>query len=126
MAETTGTLADLKTMIGPAADKQEDILKLIIRQTESQLRLRIHKKASEAIPAELAFVVTDVAMRRFNRVGDEGKSASSQDGLSTTWQTNDFDDYADDIATWLTDQAEHTSLGRATFINAYGGGSHEV
>lgn len=116
------TLDDLKVMIGTAADKQEPLLKLIIRQTESQLRVKLHKIASDAIPDELAYIVTDVAMRRFNRAGDEGKSASSQDGLSTTWLTSDFDGFDADIATWLEDQSEHTSLGHGGFVNAYGGG----
>lgn len=120
MAETS-TLDDLKVMIGPAADLQEDRIKLIIRQTEAQLRLKLRKKAGEAIPDELAFIVTDVAMRRFNRRGDEGKSASSQDGLSTTWDTDDFADYAGDIADWLDQQDQHKSLGHGAFISGYGG-----
>lgn len=120
MAETS-TLDDLKVMIGPAADLQEDRLKLVIRQTEAQLRLKLRKKAGESIPDELAFIVTDVAMRRFNRVGDEGKSASSQDGLSTTWDTDDFADYAGDIADWLDQQDQHKSLGHGAFISGYGG-----
>ena len=120
MAETS-TLDDLKVMIGPAADLQEDRLKLIIRQTEAQLRLKLRKKAGDSIPDELAFIVTDVAMRRFNRVGDEGKSASSQDGLSTTWSTDDFADYASDIADWLDQQDQHKSLGHGAFISGYGG-----
>lgn len=120
MAETS-TLDDLKVMIGPAADLQEDRLKLIIRQTEAQLRLKLRKKAGDSIPDELAFIVTDVAMRRFNRVGDEGKSASSQDGLSTTWDTDDFADYASDIADWLDQQDQHKSLGHGAFISGYGG-----
>ena len=120
MAETS-TLEDLKLMIVPAADLQEDRLKLIIRQTEAQLRLKLRKNAGESIPGELAFIVTDVAMRRFNRRGDEGKTASSQDGLSTTWNTDDFADYASDIADWLDQQDQHKSLGHGAFISGYGG-----
>ena len=120
--EKSTVLDDLKVMIGPAAEQQLPVLQLLISQTEAQLRLKLRKTALEAIPDELSFIVTDVAMRRFNRRGDEGKSASSQAGLSTTWSTGDFDDYAADIADWLDQQDQHRSLGHGGFYNAYGGG----
>lgn len=126
------TLDDVKLLLGLVADTSQDsLLNLIIKHTEAQLRLKLHLKTLKGVPAEippeLSFIVTEVSVRRFNRIGDEGKTAGTQDGLSATWATNDFDDFSSDIDTWLDDAASTpASFGHASFINPYGGSSEGV
>ncbi|NCB82120.1 MAG: phage head-tail connector protein, partial [Bacilli bacterium] len=52
------------------------------------------------VPPELEYVVLDVSLKRFNRIGQEGMQSYSQEGLSMTFSESDFDEYADEIESW--------------------------
>lgn len=46
----------------------------------------------------------------------------SQEGETITFNSNDFDDFKDDIANWLADEEDKpTSLGKVSFISGYQG-----
>ena len=51
----------------------------------------------EEVPDRLEYIVEEVAVKRFNRVGAEGMTQESVDGRSNTFQANDFDEYMDVI-----------------------------
>lgn len=51
----------------------------------------------EEVPDRLGYIVEEVAVKRFNRVGAEGMTQESVDGRSNTFQANDFDEYMDVI-----------------------------
>ena len=44
----------------------------------------------EEVPDRLEYIVEEVAVKRFNRVGAEGMTQESVDGRSNTFQANDF------------------------------------
>lgn len=95
-------LSDLKTMLQIKQDdtKRDEILNLIIKNTKQALSFKLGLKADKNIPSELDFILLEVSVKRYNRLANEGMSSYSQEGQSITFSTNDFDEFANDIANW--------------------------
>ena len=87
-------LADIKTMLGIEDTAQDGKLKIIIKNVVTQLSNRLN---SSAIPVNLEYIVTEVSIKRFNRIGDEGLTSSSVEGRSSTYAEDDFTPYLKDI-----------------------------
>jgi hypothetical protein len=114
------TLDDVKTLLRIKKNDQDDLLNLIIANTTASLRLRLSLAASKPIPDELSYIVTEVAVRRFNRLHNEGMKSYGQEGESITFDSNDFDAFADDIDQWKDANAQVKTLGHVTFLNGHG------
>lgn len=115
-------LSDLKTMLGLTTNTSDDVLNLIIKNTTQALRFKLGLKGVEELPEELSYISLEVCVRRFNRLKNEGMSSYSQEGQSMTFNSNDFDDFMDDIDAWKADNQKNvTSLGHVSFINGYRG-----
>ncbi|NVM32537.1 phage head-tail connector protein [Pediococcus acidilactici] len=117
-------LKNLKVLIAMDEDdtSKDGLLNLIIANTEASLKVKLHKKAIEKVPDELNYILLEVAVRRFNRLKNEGMANYSQEGETITFNSNDFDDFKDDIANWLADEEDKpTSLGKVSFISGYSG-----
>lgn len=98
-------LSDLKTMLQINEDdtKRDNILNLIIKNTKSALSFKLGLKANKDVPSELDFILLEVAVKRYNRLANEGMSSYTQEGESITFKANDFDEFADDINAWKDD-----------------------
>lgn len=94
---------------------KDNLLNLIVANTEASLKVKLHKKATEKVPDELNYILLEVAVRRFNRLKNEGMANYSQEGETITFNSNDFDDFKDDINKYLIDN-EVQSRGVARFI----------
>lgn len=110
-------LKNLKVLIAMNEDdtSKDSLLNLIVANTEASLKVKLHKKATEKVPDELNYILLEVAVRRFNRLKNEGMANYSQEGESITFNSNDFDDFKDDINKYLIDN-EVQSRGVARFI----------
>lgn len=116
-------LSELKTMLQITDNKRDDILKIIIKDTEQALSLKLGLMSAESVPCELEYIVRGVAVKRYNDIGTEGMSTYTQEGETITYKTNYFDDYLDDIDQWKNNNDKKPkSLGGVAFINPYGGG----
>ena len=125
--EQSVTLANLKTMLQLKTDKQDDLLKLIIDNTEQALRFKLGLRTDEKIPSELGFISLEVCVRRYNRVSNEGMTSYSQEGQSITFNSPDFDDFEDDINAWRDQNGKNVkSHGRVQFFNPYRGDSRAL
>ncbi|QLL69788.1 phage head-tail connector protein [Lactobacillus sp. 3B(2020)] len=114
-------LDEVKTMLRINDNGQDDLLNLIITNTERNLNFKLQ---TETVPDELRFIELEVCIRRFNRLKNEGMASYSQEGESITFNSNDFDDFLDDLNEWKRrNQKDIDSLGHVAFINAYGGDS---
>ncbi|MBF7112595.1 phage head-tail connector protein [Pediococcus pentosaceus] len=117
-------LKNLKVLIAMNEDdtSKDSLLNLIVANTEASLKVKLHKKATEKVPDELNYILLEVAVRRFNRLKNEGMANYSQEGESITFNSNDFDDFKDDITDWLADEEDKpTTLGHVSFISGYSG-----
>ena len=122
MEDKTKLLKSLKMMLGIKDDGRDDLLQLIIDNTDQALRFKLELTESEKIPVELGYIELEVAVRRFNRLQNEGMSQYSQEGESITFNSSDFDDFLDDINLWKRRHNKDVkSLGAVSFINPYVG-----
>lgn len=101
---------DVKALLG--IEDEDNKLKVIITLTENRLKTLIGKTE---VPSELEYIVTEVSIARFNRIGSEGLSDHSVEGEALTFKDNDFDQYADDIQTWRDAQSDQ-DIGRIRFL----------
>lgn len=121
------SLSDLKIMLQLTTDKQDSLLKLIIKNTEQALSFKLSLSEDESIPEDLAFIALEVCVRRYNRISNEGMASYSQEGQSITFNSSDFDDFMDDINAWREQNGKNVrSLGHVQFFNPYRGDSRAL
>lgn len=109
MLETTLLLLGLSDVEDDVKEKVQTIIDL----TEQRLELML----GTAVPSALSYIVVEVAIARFNRIGSEGTSHHSVQGEAMTWADDDFEPYKDDIQAWLDAQDDPTiTRGRLRFI----------
>lgn len=101
---------DVKALLG--IEDEDSKLKVIITLTENRLKALLGQKE---VPSELEYIVTEVSIARFNRIGSEGLSGHTVEGEALTFKDNDFDQYADDIQTWRDTQSDQ-DIGRIRFL----------
>lgn len=110
MYEEVVTLLGLSEVSEEMQAKLEAIIDIVSR------RLCILINADE-VPDALSYIVTEVSLIRFNRIGSEGVKQHTVEGESMSWDERDFTPYAKDIEAWLAQQEDPTSSsGRIRFI----------
>jgi hypothetical protein len=105
-------LDDLKKLLCIKDDKQDDVLLLIISGTKKRLKALL---GGVEPPDELSYIVLDVSVIRFNRIGSEGLASHTVEGESQSWDSDDFSGYKQDIQMWLDAQKE-AKRGRVRFL----------
>lgn len=103
-------LAEIKA-IGEYEDS-DDVLTAIIKLIKSRL---VNRLDTDEVPAELGYIVVDASISRFNRISDEGKTSSTENELSSTWQVDDLAPFLDDIDRWNTKHSD-TGKGKVRFL----------
>ena len=86
-------LKDLKILLGiPENETSQDLkLNLILSGTRSRLKSLL---GGQDPPEGLNYIITDVAVIRFNRIGSEGLSSHSVEGESLSFQMMILQDIA--------------------------------
>ncbi len=107
-------LDDIKELLGIAADDTDcdKKLKIIVELTTARLKRLL---GNVAPPEELNYIIIEVTIMRFNRIGSEGLASHSVDSESLTFNDSDFNGFADDIQSWLNQQKESTK-GKVRFL----------
>lgn len=93
-------LEDLKRMLGLSGQKDEELeqkLEWILDATTSRLKVLL----GGIDPGnDLDYIVTEVSIIRYNRIGSEGFQSHTVEGESVGFLNSDFDSYMDDIETY--------------------------
>lgn len=107
-------LENLKTLLGiqESDTSQDKKLNLILDATKRRLKFLL---GGIEPPEEMNYIVLDVSVIRFNKIGSEGLSSHTVEGESQSWSSNDFAGYMDDIQAYLDSQKEATK-GRVKFL----------
>ena len=95
-------LENVKELLGNPKNI-DDKLNVIIELTQKRLGNLLSVKA---VPEELEYIVIEVSVIRFNRIGSEGVSSHSVEGESMSFNDDDFDSYDKDIRSWLNNQSD--------------------
>lgn len=88
----------LKLIDGTSSPEEQ--LKIIQELTESRLAVMLK---AEAVPVKFLYIVQEVTLKRFRRLGNEGMSSYSEAGESISFPDSDFAEYRDEIAQYLAD-----------------------
>lgn len=107
-------LEELKLLLGIEKSdiSQDEKLNLIIESVSTRLKVLLE---GADIPESLKYVVTEVSVIRFNKIGSEGLSSHSVEGETMSFADNDFAGYMDEIEAFLNSQKE-AKKGRVRFI----------
>ncbi len=106
-------LENIKRLLGIDDAALDDKLNIILQSV--QARLKVLLGGVDAIPDSLMYIVTEVSIIRFNRIGSEGMNSHSVEGESISYSDNDFAGFMDEIEAWL-DEQKGTKRGRVRFI----------
>lgn len=106
-------LEDIKMLLGITGTELDQRLETILWSVEARLKFLLG--GGEEIPSSLAYIVIEVSVARFNRIGSEGMASHSVEGESISYVDNDFAAYMDDIQTYLNKQ-EEAKRGRVCFL----------
>ena len=80
----------MKVLLGTTnTTDDEELLYEIVEITKSKILNYINKKV---LPKELEFVLVELAIQRYNRIGSEGIASESVDGKSVSYD-DDFEAY---------------------------------
>lgn len=105
-------LENLKLLLDIKDNALDAKLTLIIDTATARLRTLL---GGLEPPESLEYIVLEVSVMRFNRIGSEGLSSHSVEGESMAFLDSDFDAFSDDIQRYLEYQARSTR-GRLRFL----------
>ena len=105
-------LETLKLMLGIESTDKDNLLKQIISSATARLKVLL---GGIEPPESLDYILVDVAVRRFNRIGSEGMTSHTVEGESISFSDNDFTGFEDDIQAFLDTQKE-SARGRVKFL----------
>ena len=105
-------LENLKMMLGIEDTALDDKLRLIVTNATARLKMLL---GGIEPPDEMDYIILEVSVKRFNRIGSEGMASHTVEGESTNYSDDDFAQYADDIQAFLDTQKD-TTRGKVRFI----------
>lgn len=107
-------LSKLKLLLDIPADNtdRDELLRLIT--TSATARLKILLGGIDP-PESLDYIIVEVSVRRYNRIGSEGVTSHSVEGESLTFTESDFAGFEDDIQAFL-DTQKGSSRGRVRLL----------
>ena len=88
-----------------------DVINDCVDVAASRLLIRI---GADAVPEQLGYIVREVAVRRYNRIGSEGVSSHTVEGESMSWNEDDFAAFESDINAYLA--ANHAGNPKIKFL----------
>lgn len=107
-------LETLKSLVGIEPEENNLDTKLNLLLSMATQRLKVLLGGLEP-PAELEYIVIDVAAARFNRLGSEGLKGHTVEGETMNFVDNDFDGFKDDIQAYL-DRQKEAKRGKVRFL----------
>lgn len=110
----TDQLSKVKIALQLKSDEYDDLLEIYLEDATDALKLLL--SINEDLPQPLEHIVRAVAVKKFNRLKNEGMASYSQDGESITFNSNDFDDFKDEIDQWKKD---NNGLNQGMWVNPY-------
>lgn len=90
--DKTKILKQVKELKGITDTVQDSQINALIDLTEQALLSHLPDD-TETVPDKFGYVVTDITVKRYNRLGAEGLKKKSVEGLTLEFSDSDFDQY---------------------------------
>ena len=98
-------LENIKIKLSITDDSEDDLLELLLNDAYNYMMIYFDGE----VPTELQFVMENVAVKRYRRLGAEGISIEKIDVLSTTYESGD--DFAEYIPIMTKYKENKSGLG---------------
>ncbi len=120
MADENKTLENIKTVLGLEDGAQDAVLDILIRNVSNHLKGRLKKvnKTITDVPEELNYIIEEIVIRRYNRIGSEGYKSDDVEGHKVTFYDlkDEFVPYQEIIDGYKEDDKSEPRRGRVMFI----------
>ena len=82
-------LDSVKLRIGLTDTVQDSLLSDLIEDATARVLTYINQDGivNQAAPDSVAWVIKDIVVKMYNRIGDEGKQSGTEGNVSNTWDT---------------------------------------
>nr|DAX31893.1 MAG TPA: PORTAL PROTEIN, 15 PROTEIN, HEAD PROTEIN, VIRAL INFECTION, TAILED.2A [Caudoviricetes sp.] len=110
-------LKEIKLLKGVSDNAQDDLLNLTIKESTERILAFVNRYSETSIteiPSNAAYIVCDVAVKRFNKLNSEGAKADSEEGRAFTWEDNYLSE--DDKQVLISLATKKRTRGVARFI----------
>ena len=107
-------LKNIKILLGidPEDTSRDALLELIISTVTARLQVLL---GGIEPPESLEYIILEVTIKRFNRIGSEGLTSHSVEGETLSFNDSDFGAFASDIQAFL-DTQDNGDRGKVRFI----------
>ena len=115
--DKTEILKEVKLLKGVSDTAQDDLLNLTIKESIERILAFVNRYSETSIteiPNNAAYIVRDVAVKRFNKLNSEGAKADSEEGRAFTWEDNYLSE--DDKQVLISLATKKRARGVAHFI----------
>lgn len=93
---------NVKVVVGVQDSLQDSVIDRLIANVESRLKVWLKQNAGlTAIPEELMFIVEELVVNRYNKIGSEGMKSESIEGRSVSFTEDDFKPYQAILETYI-------------------------
>lgn len=83
-------IEQVKALLGISDNLQDNLLEVIRELTEAHFMAYTNQSS---VPSALEFIIVEVMVKRFNKLGSEGMSSHGVEGLSMSFDLDDFASY---------------------------------
>ena len=105
-------LERVKLFLGIKGTEADDLISELINVTQGQLKVIL---GTVELPEETEFIIHDLVITRFNRLGSEGMDSESVEGHSVSYSKDDFTPYASFLAKLMPDEDDKSDVGEVLF-----------
>ena len=105
MSQTT-----VETLIGISNDERQTQIRTLV-----EARLKNLLGGADEVPEELTYIIDEVCIARFNRIGSEGLAWHDVEGETQRWEEDLFAPYMADIQAWR-DRNNDQTAGKIRFL----------
>lgn len=88
-------LTKVKLLLSISDKLQDNLINLLLEDNEARLLSYINQDGARltSYPSEISWLLREITVRRFNRIGDEGKRSSGESDVTATWSEDDVADF---------------------------------
>lgn len=94
-------LNEVKISLGLSSSDKDELLNSLIQRSSQQVKNYIKENS---VPQELGYIVTELVISRYNRIGSEGLSSENSDGVSFSYNNNLLDNFKVDLDRYIANR----------------------
>lgn len=106
-------LQTVKVYLGIDDELQDDLLLQIIVDATQRVCGYINEST---LPAQLEWIVRELTIIRYNRIGSEGTKTDSEEGKSATYIYDPFEQFISTLDKYVEDNNKPPAKGKARFL----------